>query len=51
VDAIAFRYLDDAGAAVIRPEQQVEIVYRTSLDEYSGVRRLQLMSEWLQPVP
>lgn len=51
VDAIAFRYLDDADAAVIGPGQQVELVYRTSLDEYSGVRRLQLMSEWLRPMP
>jgi hypothetical protein len=51
VDAIAFRYLDDADAAVIRPEQQVEMVYRTSLDEYSGARRLQLMTEWLRPMP
>jgi single-stranded-DNA-specific exonuclease len=51
VDAIAFRYLDDAAAAVLRPQQEVEMVYRPSLDEYSGARRLQLVSEWLRPLP
>jgi single-stranded-DNA-specific exonuclease len=51
VDAIAFRYLDDAAAPAITPQQSVELVYRTSLDEYSGARRLQLVSEWLRPLP
>ncbi len=51
VDAIAFRYLDDPGAAAIRPQDEVELVYRTGLDEYSGIRRLQLVSEWLRPLP
>ena len=50
VDAIAFRYLDDAAAPAITPQQSVELVYRTSLDEYSGARRLQLVSEWLRPL-
>ena len=51
VDAIAFRYLDDPAAAAPRPQQEVELVYRPSLDEYSGARRLQLVSEWLRPLP
>jgi single-stranded-DNA-specific exonuclease len=51
VDAIAFRYLDDAAAPAITLQQSVELVYRTSLDEYSGARRLQLVSEWLRPLP
>jgi single-stranded-DNA-specific exonuclease len=51
VDAIAFRYLDDPAAAAPRPQQDVELVYRASLDEYSGARRLQLVSEWLRPLP
>jgi single-stranded-DNA-specific exonuclease len=51
VDAIAFRYLDDPAAAVPRPQRDVELVYRAGLDEYSGARRLQLVSEWLQPLP
>jgi single-stranded-DNA-specific exonuclease len=51
VDAIAFRYLDDAAAPAITPQQSVELVYRASLDEYSGARRLQLVSEWLRPLP
>ena len=51
VDAIAFRYLDDPGAAAVRAQQEIELVYRASLDEYSGVRRLQLVSEWLHALP
>ncbi len=50
-DAIAFRYLDDPAAAAPRPQQQVEFVYRASLNEYAGSRRLQLVSEWLRPLP
>ena len=49
VDAIAFRYLDDAAASPIRPQDAVELVYRTAVDEYSGNRKLQLVSEWLRP--
>jgi single-stranded-DNA-specific exonuclease len=48
-DAIAFRYLDDPGAPVIRAQESVEIVYRAALDEYAGARRLQLVAEWLAP--
>ena len=51
VDAIAFRFLDDPGTPALRPQQEIEIVYRASLDEYSGLRRLQLVSEWLRPLP
>jgi single-stranded-DNA-specific exonuclease len=51
VDAIAFRYLEDPGATAPLSQQEVELVYRPSLDEYSGVRRLQLVSEWLRPLP
>jgi single-stranded-DNA-specific exonuclease len=51
VDAIAFRHLDDPAAAVIRPQDEIELVYRAGLDEYSGVRRLQLVAEWLRPLP
>jgi single-stranded-DNA-specific exonuclease len=49
VDAIAFRYLDDPQASAIHPQGTVELVYRTAVDEYSGNRKLQLVSEWLQP--
>jgi single-stranded-DNA-specific exonuclease len=51
VDAIAFRFLDDAGAQVPRPGQDIELVYRPALDEYAGSRRLQLVAEWLRPLP
>ncbi|MCJ7451343.1 MAG: single-stranded-DNA-specific exonuclease RecJ [Steroidobacteraceae bacterium] len=50
-DAIAFRYLDDASAPTPRPQQEVEFVYRPSINEYAGARRLQLVSEWLRPLP
>jgi single-stranded-DNA-specific exonuclease len=49
-DAIAFRYLDDPGAPALRPQDTIDLVYRTALDEYGGARRLQLVSEWLAPV-
>jgi single-stranded-DNA-specific exonuclease len=49
VDAIAFRYLDDAAANPIHSQDTVELVYRAAVDEYSGSRKLQLVSEWLRP--
>ena len=49
VDAIAFRYLDDPAAAVLRAQDTIDLVYRAALDEYGGARRLQLVSEWLVP--
>ena len=49
VDAIAFRHLDDANAPAIRPQDRIEVVYRTAVDEYSGVPRLQLVTEYLTP--
>jgi single-stranded-DNA-specific exonuclease len=48
-DAIVFRYLDDPGAQVVRPQDAVDLVYRVALDEYGGGRRLQLVGEWLSP--
>lgn len=50
VDAIAFRYLDDPGAAPIHSQDAVEMVYRPGVDDYSRVRRLQLVAEWLGPL-
>jgi len=49
VEAIAFRYLDDPRAAPIRAQDAVELVYRTAIDDYSRVRKLQLVAEWLAP--
>ena len=49
VDAIAFRYLDDLDAPAIRA-QDIEMVYRPGIDDYSRVSRLQLVTEWLAPV-
>jgi len=49
VDVIAFRYLDDPGAPPIRSQDEIELVYRPGIDDYSRVRRLQLVAEWLVP--
>jgi len=49
VDAIAFRYCDDASAPAIRPHSQVAAAYRTGVDDYTGTRKLQLVTEWLAP--
>jgi single-stranded-DNA-specific exonuclease len=50
IDAIAFRYLDDTTAVEVRPQERVELVYRTAIDEYSGVAKLQLVADYLTPV-
>ena len=50
VDAIAFRYLDGADAPEIRPNDRVQVAYRTSIDDYTGTRRLQLVTEWVGKV-
>jgi single-stranded-DNA-specific exonuclease len=47
VDAIAFRYLDDGQAPDIRANDRVAAVYRTGIDDYTGVRKLQLVTEWV----
>jgi single-stranded-DNA-specific exonuclease len=48
-DAIAFRYLDDVAAPAIRAQDRVEAVFRPAVDDYSGTRRLQLVTEWVGP--
>jgi single-stranded-DNA-specific exonuclease len=45
VDAIAFRYLDGADAPEIRANDRVQVAYRTGIDEYTGTRKLQLVTE------
>ncbi|HET7203101.1 MAG TPA: DHHA1 domain-containing protein, partial [Steroidobacteraceae bacterium] len=51
VDAIAFRHLDDPRSPEVRAQGRVELVYRTAVDEYSGVAKLQLVTEYLTPAP
>ena len=51
VDAIAFRYLDDAAAAPVHADGAVELVFRPDLDTWGGSRRMQLVAEWLRPLP
>jgi single-stranded-DNA-specific exonuclease len=48
-DAIAFRYLEAPGAAPVRAQDRVQMVFRADVNEYAGSRRLQLVSEWLVP--
>jgi hypothetical protein len=50
-DAIVFRHLESAGAVEVRPHDRVELVYRTAVDEYSGYAKLQLVVEYLAPLP
>jgi single-stranded-DNA-specific exonuclease len=47
VDAIAFRHLDEAHAREVRTQDRVELVYRTAVDEYSGMAKLQLVTEYV----
>jgi single-stranded-DNA-specific exonuclease len=49
VDAIAFRYLDDGEAAPLAAQAEIDLVYRVALDEYGGLQRVQLVTEWLAP--
>jgi single-stranded-DNA-specific exonuclease len=50
IDAIAFRYLDAGAAPEIRGNDRVEAAYRTAVDDYTGTRRLQLVTEWVAPL-
>jgi single-stranded-DNA-specific exonuclease len=50
VDAIAFRHFDEAQAREVRPQDRVELVYRTAVDEYSGAAKLQLVTEYVAPL-
>ena len=50
IDAIAFRYLDAGAAPEIRGNDRVEAAYRTAVDDYTGIRRLQLVTEWVAPL-
>jgi single-stranded-DNA-specific exonuclease len=47
VDAIAFRHLDGADAPEIRVNDRVRAAYRTGVDDYTGTRKLQLVTEWV----
>jgi single-stranded-DNA-specific exonuclease len=50
VEAIAFRHLDDGSVPGIRADDRVEAAYRTTVDDYTGTRRLQLVTEWVAPL-
>jgi single-stranded-DNA-specific exonuclease len=50
-DAICFRHLDVPDAPAIRAADRIELVYRTAVDEYSGFAKLQLVSEYVAPLP
>jgi single-stranded-DNA-specific exonuclease len=50
VEAIAFRHLDGGSVPGIRADDRVEAAYRTTVDDYTGTRRLQLVTEWVAPL-
>jgi len=49
VDAIAFRFLEESEPPSVRSGDRVDAVFRTSVDDYGGTDRLQLVTEWLVP--
>jgi len=49
VDAIAFRHFDEPEPLAVRPQDTLGLVYRPTVDEYSGARRMQLIVEHLAP--
>ena len=51
VDSIAFRYLEAAAPAPVHAGDAVELVFRPDLDSWGGTRRMQLVAEWLRPLP
>ena len=42
--------LSQPAAPPIRSQDEIELVYRPGIDDYSRIRRLQLVAEWLAPV-
>jgi single-stranded-DNA-specific exonuclease len=50
-EAIAFRHLDVSDAPSVGPQDRVELVYRATVDEYSGTAKLQLVTEYLSALP
>lgn len=50
VAAMAFRYLDDPAAPAVRSGDRIELLYRTTVDDFRGPHRLQLIAEWVSPV-
>ena len=47
-DAIAFNYVEES-ANFVRPEGDVQLVYRLDVNEYQGERRLQLLVDHILP--
>jgi single-stranded-DNA-specific exonuclease len=48
LEAIAFGWLSLAGATLPPPEARIRLVYRLDVNEYQGVRRLQLLVDYLE---
>jgi single-stranded-DNA-specific exonuclease len=49
LEAIAFGWLTRPGALVPRPEARIRLVYRLDVNEYQGIKRPQLLIEYLEP--
>lgn len=48
-EAIAFGWLTRPGALVPRAESRIRLVYRLDVNEYQGLKRPQLLIEYLEP--
>jgi single-stranded-DNA-specific exonuclease len=48
-EAIAFRFVEDNAPPSVRSGDRIAAVFRTSVDDYGGMDRLQLVTEWLVP--
>jgi len=48
-EAIAFGWLTRPGALVPRAEARIRLVYRLDVNEYQGLKRPQLLIEYLEP--
>jgi single-stranded-DNA-specific exonuclease len=51
LEAIAFNWLKRTGRVLPRPGSEAELVYRLDVNEYQGIRRLQLLVDELAPRP
>jgi single-stranded-DNA-specific exonuclease len=49
IDAVAFGWLAQGGAAVPRAQTKTHLVYRLDVNEYQGLRRPQLLVDYLEP--
>lgn len=49
IEAVAFGWLAKGGGTVPRPQSRTHLVYRLDVNEYQGLRRPQLLVDYLEP--